>query len=187
MPWFLDFLPLPRDTSFSSQVQYKYYVNAWFSSASQWSIFMTLVTIREIKRDIDCVITCDCPKGREWSINKIPKNLRPPTMRRFNASLKLYQTPRMNSLLCALPRLRAAGSMPYISTPSHHSLRCCCRSINRRPYIKIEHRFSCRFWRSGIVVDHISDLLWLSLRRLSLHVPIMAIEGRLSPTRSSAF
>lgn len=33
--------------------------------------FMTLVMIREFKRDGDCVITYDCPKGREWSINNI--------------------------------------------------------------------------------------------------------------------
>lgn len=79
-------------------------------------------------------------------------------------------------LLCG--RTRAGGSPPDIAAPSHQSFYGLCGG-DGWTNIEVEDWLSCWLWRSGVVVNHISDFLFLTIG-LSLDEPVMSIERRFS-------
>lgn len=70
--------------------------------------------------------------------------------------------------------------MPHITTPSHHALDGSAGPINGWSDIQIEDRFACGLRRPRVVVDDIAHFPRRGSRGLPLHVPVVAIERRLS-------
>ncbi len=78
-------------------------------------------------------------------------------------------------------RLAASRLPPHIATPSHQAFR----SSSRRhcwSNVEVEDGFASGLRGSGVVVDHVSNLLLDSIC-FSDNVPIVAIKGRFRPAR----
>src|SRR5436305_553468 len=84
-------------------------------------------------------------------------------------------------MLLLIPSRAAGRSIPYISSPTSHSFHRKDRTINCWSHIKIEDRLASIFFGAFVVIDYVSNLFH-PVADFSLHIPVMPIERRLSPT-----
>lgn len=73
-----------------------------------------------------------------------------------------------------------AGAPPHIAAPSHQALHGGSRRVQRGPDIKVKDRLAGGLRGPGVVIDNVADFLRAG-RRLSQHVPVMAVERRVRP------
>ena len=79
-------------------------------------------------------------------------------------------------VVLGFPDRTTTGPPPDITTPSHQALNSSSRGVQRRADIEVEDGLAVRLGISGVVVDHVADLLG-TRGRLTLDEPVVAIEG----------
>jgi hypothetical protein len=71
----------------------------------------------------------------------------------------------------------ATGSPPDITTPSHQALNGSGGRVQSRTNVKVEDGLAVGLGITGVIVDHVTDLL-RTRGGLTLNEPIVAVEGR---------